>query len=128
MDIKRSLTEIIGRQLGWAEKEIKSKFTDIWMNPRSKSKGGNRLTEEGFKIFTEQMDIKSYKIDFPNQVTFTNQILVWLDHFIDGPYYIEKKNIIVFKEKTAVQLILFSGDIQKFGMAKAMADALPNKK
>jgi hypothetical protein len=47
--------------------------------------------------------------------------MIWLDRFIDGPWHITKKSIVVFKEKTAVQLILFSGDVQKFGLAKAMS-------
>jgi hypothetical protein len=48
--------------------------------------------------------------------------MIWLDRFIDSPYYIDKNSIVVFKEKTAVQLILFNGDIQKYGIARAMAE------
>jgi hypothetical protein len=64
--------------------------------------------------------MKSYNIPFPTEFTLTNQVIIWLDKFIDGPYYITNRSITVFKEKIAIQLILFSGDVQKFGLAKAM--------
>jgi hypothetical protein len=93
----------------------------LWQNPRKKAVGGMRLTDEGFAVFIEKMDMKSYDIEFPKEFTLTNQTTIWLDRFIDGPYYVTKKSIIVFKEKTAVQLVLFSGDVEKFGLAKAMS-------
>jgi len=123
MDVKTQLTKVISTQLGWPldEKSLEKNQAVIWQNPRKKAVGGQRLTDEGYKVFTEQMDIKSYDIDFPKEFTLTNQTVIWLDRFIDGPYYITKKSIVVFKEKTAVQLVLFSGDVQKFGLAKAMS-------
>lgn len=123
MDQKHHLTQIVSQQLGWPtdEKSIEKNHSLIWQNPRKKTVGGMRLTDEGFVTFTEKMDMKSYDIDFPKEFTLTNQVTIWLDRFIDGPYYITKKSIIVFKEKTAVQLVLFSGDVQKFGLAKAMS-------
>ena len=123
MDIKRQLTEIITKELGWPEdpETIEKNHALIWQNPRHKETGGFRLTDIGYETFVEKMDIKSYDIEFPKDFTVTNQVVIWLDRFIDGPYYITKKSIIVFKEKTAVQLVLFSGDVQKFGLAKAMS-------
>ena len=123
IDVKQELTKVISTQLGWPTdpKTLGKNQVIIWQNPRKKSVGGMRLTDEGFAVFTEQMDIKSYDIEFPKEFTLTNQVTIWLDRFIDGPYYITKKSIIVFKEKTAVQLILFSGDVQKFGISKAMS-------
>jgi hypothetical protein len=123
MDVKHSLTKIVSEQLGWPSdlKSLNKNHVVIWQNPRKKETGGMRLTDEGFSVFTERMDMKSYNIEFPKEFTLTNQVTIWLDRFIDGPYYITKKSIIVFKEKTAVQLVLFSGDVQKFGIAKAMS-------
>lgn len=123
MDVKNSLTNTIGDGLGWTDDEKRRNHGIIWQNPRKKTIGGLRLTEEGFRIFTEEADIKSYNIEMPKGLTITNQITIWLDRFIDGPYYLTKNSIVVFKEKTAVQLILFSGDVQKFGIAKAMNPA-----
>lgn len=125
MDQKFELTKIICNQLGWGSDTatVNKKHNIIWQNSRKKSLGGNRLTTEGFRIFVEDLDMKKYDIEFPKDLTITNQVMIWLDHFIDGPYFINKSSITVFKEKTAVQLILFSGDIQKFGLAKAMSNS-----
>ena len=123
MDVKSHLTKVVSEHLGWPldEKTLAKNQSLIWQNPRKKAVGGMRLTDEGFAVFTEKMDMKSYDIEFPKEFTLTNQVTIWLDRFIDGPYYITKKSIIVFKEKTAVQLVLFSGDVEKFGIAKAMS-------
>jgi hypothetical protein len=123
MDNKTQLTEIVSKQLGWPTeaKLLEKNHALIWQNPRKKSVGGMRLTDAGYEVFVEKMEMKSYDIEFPKEFVLTNQTTIWLDRFIDGPYYITKKSIVVFKEKTAVQLVLFSGDVQKFGMAKAMS-------
>jgi hypothetical protein len=123
MDQKHHLTQIVSTHLGWPTdaKSIEKNHSLLWQNPRKKAVGGMRLTDEGFVTFIEKMEMKSYDIEFPKEFTLTNQVTIWLDRFVDGPYYITKKSIVVFKEKTAVQLILFSGDVQKFGMAKAMS-------
>ena len=123
MDVKTQLTQIVSTQLGWPTdaKTLEKNHSVLWQNPRKKSQGGMRLTEAGFEVFVEKMEMKKYDIDFPSEFTLTNQVMIWLDRFIDGPWYITKKAIVVFKEKTAVQLVLFSGDVAKFGMAKAMS-------
>lgn len=110
--------------MGWSidPKTLSKNHNLIWQNPRKKSNGGYRLTDYGYDLFKNQIDMKSYEIQFPKELSLTNQNMIWLDRFIDGPYYLTKKSIIVFKEKTAVQLILFSGDVQKFGFAKAVAN------
>jgi len=120
MHEKLQLTELLGNTLGWTDAERAEKHCLIWQNTRKRNSGGLRLTDEGFRVFTEDMDIKHYYMEFPKDLTLTNQTTIWLDRFIEGPYHIAKNGISVFKEKTAVQLILFSGDVQKFGLAKAM--------
>jgi hypothetical protein len=93
----------------------------FWFNFRPREDGGMRLTEGGFDFLIERCDLKTYKIDFPEDLTFTPQVLLWLDKFIKGPFYITKRSIIVFSEKTAFELYLFSGDVRKLGKSKAMA-------
>jgi hypothetical protein len=46
-----------------------------------------------------------------------------MDQFIDCPFYLTKKAIFVYREKMAVQLVLFSGNIQKYGLSRAMSVA-----
>jgi hypothetical protein len=123
LDTKSQLTSIVSKHLGWPTdaKSLEKNHALIWLNPRKKDAGGMRLSEQGYEVLKGQMEMKSYDIEFPKDLTLTNQTMIWLDRFIDSPWYITKKSITVFKEKTAVQLVLFSGDVQKFGLAKAMS-------
>jgi hypothetical protein len=129
MDIKRQLTEIVSKQLGWPmdEKTLEKNHSIIWQNVRKKSQGGLKLTDTGFQIFKDLVGFKSYDVEFPKELVISNKVSIWMDRFIDSPYYICKSSIVVFKEKTALQLILFSGDVEKFGLAKVMSqDFLKN--
>jgi len=122
MDIKRHLTQLVINEKNEPSESFDKLYNYIWQNPRKKSSGGLRLTEEGYQLLVNELDLKSYSIDFCKETTITNQVMIWLDKFIDSPYYIDKNSIVVFKEKMAVQLILFNGDIQKYGIARAMAE------
>lgn len=126
MDVKDSYTQIFLKAAGEesTENRIKKLRGDWWWNVRSKDDGGLRLTEYAIKYIEQRAEIKTYKIDFPKNFSITPQILVWLDNFIESPYYITKKYIIVLKEKAAFELYLFSGDVKKLGYTKAMAKRL----
>jgi hypothetical protein len=100
---------------------IDSKRAEWWYNVRQKDGGGLRLTEQGIDFVQNQSKLKTYNIKFPGQFTITPQILVWLDKFIETPYYITKKDITVISERTAFELYLFSGDVQKMGYNKALS-------
>lgn len=102
-------------------KEYKSVW---WWNFRNKSEGGLRLTEQALEFIEKYAKIKTYKIEFPEQFAFTPQVLIWLDNFIDSPFFVNKKYIIVMKEKAAFELYLLSGDIRKYGHNKAMSKRL----
>ena len=95
-----------------------------WWNVRTKDTGGLRLTDHALQFLEEHAKIKTYKIEFPKDFAITPQVLVWLDNFIDSPFYITKKFIIVMKEKAAFELYLFSGDIRKMGYNKALSKRL----
>lgn len=105
-------------------KTVRQHREQWWWNNRSKMDGGLRLTDAALKFIEEEAEIKTYPIEFPKDFVFTPQILIWLDHFIDCPYYIDKKQIIVLKEKTAFEIYLFSGDVAKLGYNKAMSKRL----
>jgi hypothetical protein len=106
------------------QKLIDTKKVEWWFNVRSKDQGGLRLTDEGIKFVTETISLKSYTVKFPKKLNITPQILVWLDNFIESPYFITKKEITVLSEKAAFELYLFSGDVQKMGYSKALAKRL----
>lgn len=118
MNQKFEITKIVldTLELPNDEERIRKTIPTWWYNTRRKEKGGLRLTEQGFEAL-QKADIKSYEIKFDEPLTPTNKLIVWIDQNIDCPYFITSRKIWVFGEKTAVQLVLFSGNIQKFQRA-----------
>lgn len=100
-----------------AEYDVKRLFWSMWRNPR-KGDSSYGLTDEGFELLSDVLELKFYRIDLPDSLFITNKIHIWLDKYIDCPYYLTSKSIFVSREKVAVQLILYSGDLNKFGLAK----------
>jgi hypothetical protein len=123
MDIKDTYTKVFLQAADQtADLNTLKQFRSAWWwNVRDKDSGGLRLTDHALQFITDSAKIKTYKIDFPKDFAITPQVLVWLDNFIDSPYYITKKFIVVLKEKAAFELYLFSGDIRKMGYNKALA-------
>jgi len=126
MDVKDNYTNIFlkAAELNITAELVKSKRMEWWWNVRVKNDGGLRLTDQAMDFIKNQSKIKIYKIDFPKDFSITPQILLWLDKFIDSPYYITKRSISVLKEKAAFELYLFSGDVQKLGYNKALSKRL----
>ena len=120
MTIKIKITQYVAEQLGLAidEKSINNLKQVLWQNPRNKEKGSLRLTDRGF-VSLKQADLKCHKVVFEDPVEYTNQTILWLDNFIECPWYTTKKEIFVFDDKIAVQLVLFSGNIGRFVEIKA---------
>jgi hypothetical protein len=126
VDIKDAYTEVF---LKAADQDLnKEQILDLrsqwWWNVRNKKDGGLRLTDRAMIFIQEHAAIKTYKIDFPTDFSVTPQVLLWLDQFIESPYFIDKKSITVLREKSAFELYLFSGDIRKMGYSKAMSKRL----
>lgn len=117
IEITKKVAEILGLSLD--NKSIKKLIQTWWQNPRNKPTGGLHLTEQGFNSL-KQADIKVHKIKLETPIIFySNQLVIWLDRFIDSPWFLCRNEIFVFGDKTAVQLILFSGNIERFVNAKA---------
>ena len=91
-----------------------------WKNSRSKDIGGLRLTDKGLDFITKKLDLKTYEVPFPVDFSVTTQTIIFLDRFITCPYFLADDGIIVTNEKKAMELMLFSGDIRKYGISKAM--------
>lgn len=126
MDIKDRYTEIFLKAAGitFNENEVKKYKMQWWWNYRNKENSGFRLTHQAIEFIEKKAQIKTYKIKFPEEFSFTPQVLLWLDKYIESPYYINKKYIFVLKEKSALELYLFSGDIKKLGHTKALSKRL----
>jgi hypothetical protein len=106
------------------EKNIKDYKAVWWWSFRKKDQGGLRLTDQALEFIEEHAKIKTYKIEFPKEFAFTPQVLLWLDNYIDSPFFVNKKHIIVMKEKAAFELYLLSGDVRKLGHSRAMSKRL----
>jgi hypothetical protein len=122
MNWKETYTKIFLKQAGKGVNEvsIKEHYPVWWQNTRSKDEGGLRLTDEGYLFITETLELQTYEIPFPKDFELTTQTIIWLDRFITCPYWLSKHSIIVTDEKKALELHLFSGDIRKYGLTKAM--------
>ena len=102
------------------EATVKQHITIWWQNTRSKDIGGLRLTESGYKFITEELELQTYQVPYPKDFDFTTNVIIWMDQFIDCPYYLDRQGIVVTNEKKALELHLFSGDVRKYGLIKAM--------
>lgn len=122
MNWKETYTKVFLKQsdIAVSEASIKEYFSVWWQNTRTKSEGGLRLTEEGYRLISEDLELTTYDIPFPRDFEITTQILIFLDKFITCPYFLTNKGIIVTDEKKAMELHLFSGDIRKYGLSKAL--------
>ena len=109
------------------EETIKNNYYAWWQNVRESYQARSlRLTKIGYE-WIQSLDIKTYEIKFPAKIIFTPQTFLWLDEFVDCPYYVDKKQIVVTMEKMALQLMLFAGDVTKYGLSRAMSKANEQK-
>ena len=122
MNWKEAYTKIFLKEQGKSANDVTIKeFMPLWWkNTRNKGASGLRLTDAGFDVVNE-IDLAIYDIPYPKDFPLTTQVIIFLDKFIDCPYYISPRSIIVTNEKKAVELSLFSGDLRKYGLTKAMS-------
>lgn len=121
MNWKEAYTKIFLKELGkgTSSASVKECMPLWWKNTRDKANSGLRLTDLGYEVIQE-IGLATYDIPFPKEMPITSQVIIFLDQFIDCPYYITNRSITVTNEKKAVELSLFSGDIRKYGLIKAM--------
>lgn len=119
-------TKIILESAEWPsdDESIKKYKPVFWYSYRDKDVGGLRLTDKGIDFISEQAKLKTYKVDFPTDFSFTPQTIIWLDQYLNSPFFIDKKSITVITEKTAFELYLFSGDVRKYGLSKSLSKRL----
>lgn len=121
MNWKEVYTKIFLKEKGIATSEanLKQYMPIWWQNTRNKETGGLRLTDKGIEV-VQEIGLQTYDIPYPRDMPLTTQVIIFLDQFIDCPYYLTNRSITVLNEKKAVELTLFSGDLRKYGLVKAM--------
>ena len=123
MNSKDTFTKIFLKQsnIPISPVSIKEYMPMWWQNTRSKDQGGLRLTSKGFAHLRSELDLKFYEIPLPHDQTIATQTILFLDKFITCPYYLDRSSLWVTEEKKAIELHLFSGDLRKYGLVKAMS-------
>ena len=123
MSNRETLTKIFLKQSNTAisTANLKIYSRKWWQNNREKDIGGLRLTESGYYFLHDEINLKFYEIPLPRDQKITTQTIIFLDQFIDCPYYLTERSIFVTDEKKSMELYLFSGDLQKYGLTKAMS-------
>lgn len=119
---KITYTKVFLQQLGKGtdDASVKEHLPLWWQNTRTKENSGLRLTDAGLEMINE-IGVKTYEIPYPKEMPVTTQVIIFLDKFIDCPYYITNKSITVTNEKKAVELALFSGDLRRYGITKTLS-------
>lgn len=119
---RNTYTKIFLKQAGQAlsRENVLTKQRAWWKNNRTKKQGGLRLTDEGLEFLSQTLDLTAYEVPFPLGFDLKPQVIVFLDRFVDSPYYLTERSITVFSERKCFELYLFNGDVQKYGLTKAM--------
>jgi hypothetical protein len=120
MNQKVQITKYVLDQLSLNSdsKSIRKIMPVWWQNPRIKPTGGLGLTQKGYEAFVKA-DIKSYAVSNNGLPVLSNKHIIWIDQFMDCPFFLSNSEIVVFGEKMAVQMVLFSGDVLRFSSARA---------
>jgi hypothetical protein len=99
---------------------VKLHIQKIWQSKRSKETGGLRLSDEGYEFLIGELQLKEYEVPFSDNIELSPQTIIFFDQFLDCPYYLTNQSLTVFSEKKAFELYMFSDDIRKYGLVKAM--------
>jgi hypothetical protein len=91
-----------------------------WQSNRVNKQTAFRLSDEGFDFLTNELGIHMYEVPFTEPIELSPQTIIFLERYIDCPYYLTAESITVFSERKSFELYLFSDDIRKFGLIKAM--------
>ena len=90
-----------------------------WKNNRIRNNSFS-LSDEGLDFLQNELKLKFYTIPFNESIQKSPQTIVYLNRFIDTPYYLSDKSLIVFSERQSLEMYLFSDDIRKYGIIKVI--------
>jgi hypothetical protein len=122
MITRDALTKIFLQQWGKTIDDVNVKMFSRkwWQSTRVGKQSAFRLSDEGFEFLTTDLDLKCYDIPFTEPIELSPQTIIFLERYLDCPYYLTQESITVFSERKSFELMLFSDDIRKFGLIKAM--------
>jgi hypothetical protein len=122
MITRDALTKIFLQQWGKSvdEANVKLFSRKWWQSTRAGKQNNFRLSEDGYEFLVKELDLKEYEIPFTEPIELSPQTIIFLERYVDCPYYLTPMSITVFSERKGFELMLFSDDIRKFGIIKAM--------
>jgi hypothetical protein len=122
MITRDTLTKIFLQQWGKSTDDINVKMFSRkwWQSTRAGKQTNFRLSDEGYEFLIGELELKEYEIPFTEPIELSPQTIIFLERYVDCPYYLTNLSITVFSEKKSFELMLFSDDIRKFGLIKAM--------
>ena len=122
MITRDTLTKIFLQQWGKSTDNINVKMFSRkwWQSTRAGKQNNFRLSDEGYEFLVSELDLKEYEIPFTEPIELSPQTIIFLERYVDCPYYLTPMSITVFSERKGFELMLFSDDIRKFGIIKAM--------
>ncbi len=116
-----ALTKIFLQQWGKStDKANVSMYSRTWWQSNRSGKNSFRLSDKGYEFLASELNIKEYEIPFTEPIDLSPQTIVFLERYMDCPYYLTNQSITVFSERKSFELMLFSDDIRKFGLVKAI--------
>ena len=96
---------------------IQKTLVKWWHNSRDKDGAGLRLTTYGYLVLRKD-EFEFHRVDYSKDTVFDSKLILFLDKFLDCPFFINEQAIFVMSSKKAVELSLLSGDIRKYGDMK----------
>lgn len=122
MITRDALTKIFLQQWGKSTDDTNLKIYSRkwWQSTRAGKQSNFRLSEEGFEFLTNTLEIKMYEIPFTEPIEMSPQTIIFLERYVDCPYFLTNQSITVFSERKSFELYMFSDDIRKYGLVKAM--------
>ena len=122
MMTRDTLTMIFLQQWGKSTDDINVKMFSRkwWQSTRAGKQTNFRLSDDGYDFLVKELDLKEYEIPFTEPIELSPQTIIFLERYVDCPYYLTTMSITVFSERKGFELMLFSDDIRKFGLIKAM--------
>lgn len=116
-----ALTKIFLQQWGKSTDDANVEmYSRTWWQSNRVGKNSFRLTDQGYEFLTTVLELRSYEIPFTEPIELSPQTIIFLERYVDCPYLLTPQSITVFSERKSFELMLFSDDIRKFGLVKAM--------
>ena len=122
MIARDTLTKIFLQQWGKSidETNVSMYSRTWWQSNRTNKQNAFRLSDKGYEFLVSELELKEYEIPFTEPIELSPQTIIFLERYIDCPYYLTNQSITVFSEKKSFELYMFSDDIRKYGLVKAM--------